>query len=205
MASSSTTPIRPRLPHESNPQTAIDLADNGGSASGTKRKRTRQEHAGSIPGNVTPTKVNAGRQSSTPLSGQQEALPHDDDEEPSAKKAKKTKRPPQERRGRRFRPQAPQNFSGIYHRATTQRFYVLRRTRTGTALCPREEVELTGSTGSIYNVTIGPFPMCTCPQGAKTQQCKHIVFVSLCSCGCEEVWWMLTGCIGHEQGAACAV
>jgi hypothetical protein len=181
MASSSNTPIRPRLPHGSSAQAAIDLTDDGCSASGTKRKRTLQENAGSISSDVTPTsRAEAGRQPITPLSRQQNALPHDD-EEPTANKANNTRSTPQEKRARRFRPQAPQNFSDIYLRATTQRFFVLRRTRIGTGLCPKEEVELTGSTGSIYTVTIGPFPMCTCPQGAKRQQCKHIVFVSFAS------------------------
>lgn len=190
MASASNTPNQPLLLHGSSPQTAINLTDDSGSVGAMKRKRTPQESAGSSSDNATPTRATAaGRQPTTPLSHQQGALPHNDEQPPSAKKPKKTKAPPpQERRARRFRPQAPQAFSDTYLRATTQRFYVLKRTRTGTALCPGEEVELTGSTGSIYTVTISPFPMCTCPQAAKGHQCKHVVFVSLCQPCCEGGW-----------------
>lgn len=84
---------------------------------------------------------------------------------------------PQEKRARRFREQAPQSFGDVYLRATTQRFYVLQRTRGGSDECPEEEVELTGSTGSIYTVNIGLKPGCTCPQAKKGLQCKHVVFV----------------------------
>ncbi|KAK3363225.1 hypothetical protein B0T25DRAFT_32983 [Lasiosphaeria hispida] len=77
----------------------------------------------------------------------------------------------------RFRSQPPKAFAEIYSRATTQRFYVLSRTRGGTSDCPSEEVEMTGSTGNIYTVTIDREPTCSCPMGAQRQHCKHIVYV----------------------------
>ncbi|KAL2198337.1 hypothetical protein P885DRAFT_67535 [Corynascus similis CBS 632.67] len=66
----------------------------------------------------------------------------------------------------RFRPQPPNSFQDLYLRATTQRFYVLSRT-----------VELTGSTGNIYTVTIARQPTCNCPHALKGNQCKHVVYV----------------------------
>jgi hypothetical protein len=86
---------------------------------------------------------------------------------------------PAEKRLRRFRAQPPQSLYDIYDRATTQRFFVLKRTRTGTDGCPGEVVELTGSTGNVYTVTIGLVPGCDCPHAKKGNQCKHIIFVGL--------------------------
>lgn len=40
-----------------------------------------------------------------------------------------------------------------------------------------EEVEIAGSTGNIYTVTIARQPTCTCPMGEKNEQCKHIIYV----------------------------
>ncbi|KAK4211049.1 E3 ubiquitin-protein ligase Zswim2 [Rhypophila decipiens] len=104
------------------------------------------------------------------------------DDEPSSsstptKKPKKEKKPSSEKRLRRYRDHAPQSFDDVYHRATTQRFYVLSRTRGGTAQEPTETVEMTGSTGNIYTVVVDRQPTCDCPQGRENKQCKHIVYV----------------------------
>lgn len=80
----------------------------------------------------------------------------------------------------RFRPEPPKSFHELYHRATTQRFYVLSRARGGTPDCPEETVELTGSTGNIYTVLVAPQPRCDCPYAARDgggHQCKHVVYV----------------------------
>jgi hypothetical protein len=82
-----------------------------------------------------------------------------------------------EKRLRKFRPKAPQAFYEIYERATSQRFFVLGRTRCGTQDCPEEMVELTGSTGNIYNVHIAQNPTCDCPHARKGHQCKHWLYV----------------------------
>ncbi|KAK3336336.1 SWIM zinc finger protein [Cercophora scortea] len=93
------------------------------------------------------------------------------------KKIKTEKSAPSEKRLRRFRPHPPQPFADIYDRATSQRFYVLSRTPGGTADCPEETVELTGSTGNIYTVEIAQRPTCDCPHSLKGNQCKHVVYV----------------------------
>ena len=57
---------------------------------------------------------------------------------------------------------------------------MLSRTRTGTSSCPEEIVEITGSTGNVYEVLISNEPRCSCPHHFKMRgatQCKHIVFV----------------------------
>lgn len=97
--------------------------------------------------------------------------------EQTPKKCHKKEDPNEEKRLRRFRPKAPQNFHEVYQRATSQRFYVLGRRRAGTAWCPEEFVELTGSTGNIYVVHIAQQPTCTCPHNKAGHQCKHIFYV----------------------------
>ena len=90
---------------------------------------------------------------------------------------KAEKRPPEEKRSRRFRPKPPTSFGIIYDRATSQRFYVLSRSRSGTPECPEETVEMTGSTGNIYHVHVARVPTCTCPHSQKGSQCKHLIYV----------------------------
>ncbi|KAI0487718.1 hypothetical protein F4859DRAFT_267673 [Xylaria cf. heliscus] len=111
----------------------------------------------------------------------------DDEESDSIQETKKTKTASKnkdtaaaadgEKRLRRFRPKAPVSFNVIYQRATEQRFYVLNRSRCGTTYCPEEVVEITGSTGNIYNVNIEQVPSCDCPHARGGNQCKHIIYV----------------------------
>ncbi|KAL9004521.1 MAG: hypothetical protein Q9188_002678 [Gyalolechia gomerana] len=55
--------------------------------------------------------------------------------------------------------------------------FVVGRTRGGTEAIPEETVEMAGTTGNIYSITIGLVPSCTCPDYSKGNQCKHIVYV----------------------------
>ncbi|KXH26169.1 SWIM zinc finger protein [Colletotrichum simmondsii] len=99
---------------------------------------------------------------------------------PSSRRAKKPKTvgaSTGEKRLRRYRSKPPQSFHEVYHRATTQRFYVLERRRCGTPDAPEEEVELTGSTGNVYTVKTGQTPSCSCPHSMKGNQCKHWLYV----------------------------
>lgn len=77
----------------------------------------------------------------------------------------------------RFRERPPASFDAIYERATTQRFFVLSRIRSSTDGCPEEHLEITGSTGNIYNVHIARQPTCDCPHSRAGNQCKHVTFV----------------------------
>ncbi len=101
---------------------------------------------------------------------------------PSRKrKAETESSPTAEKRARKFRPKAPQAFYPVYERALGQRFYVLKRTPTGTVECPEETFEMTGSTGNVYTVHIGRQPQCNCPHARKGNQCKHVLYVRLYS------------------------
>jgi hypothetical protein len=98
---------------------------------------------------------------------------------PNTKRVKTKAEPGEEKRLRPFRKQAPKAFDNIWFRATTQRFFVLKRTRRDTDECPEEEFELAGTTGNVYTVRIARQPSCNCPIGKTRQQCKHTVYVRL--------------------------
>ncbi|KAI4242420.1 MAG: hypothetical protein LQ352_007240 [Teloschistes flavicans] len=82
-----------------------------------------------------------------------------------------------ERRLRSFRSSAPKSYLQKLERAQSQRMFVLSRTRSGTPSVPTETVEMAGTTGNIYHITIALEPSCTCPDNKKGNQCKHIVYV----------------------------
>ncbi|RYP07330.1 hypothetical protein DL764_002582 [Monosporascus ibericus] len=106
-----------------------------------------------------------------------------DEVEQSEKKGKKrvaktARDQAEEKRLRRFRPKPTKDFQVVYDRATSQRFYVLGRSRAGTDdQSPEELIEMTGSTGNIYYVHISQLPTCTCPHATKGNQCKHMIYV----------------------------
>ncbi|KAF2490706.1 hypothetical protein BU16DRAFT_469843, partial [Lophium mytilinum] len=77
----------------------------------------------------------------------------------------------------RWRAKAPLSYATIRERAISQRMYVIDRTRKGTAEAPEEHVDIAGTTGNIYTVSIKLVPDCTCPHAKKGNQCKHIVYV----------------------------
>lgn len=117
-------------------------------------------------------------------------------------KSTKSTKSQEERRLRVFRKHPPQTFLVKLERARTQRLakktpflfcyeailttdigrmFVVDRTRTGTDEVPEERVDIAGTTGNIYTITIGKEPSCTCPDARKGNQCKHIVYVRLSS------------------------
>ncbi|KAI4172223.1 MAG: hypothetical protein LQ343_003658 [Gyalolechia ehrenbergii] len=106
----------------------------------------------------------------------------DNDTPPSTPKKRKIATPNtgskgEEKRLRLFRKQAPQSYLIKLERAVSQRMFVVGRTRGGTEAIPEETVEMAGTTGNIYSITIGLVPSCTCPDYSKGNQCKHIVYV----------------------------
>ena len=53
---------------------------------------------------------------------------------------------------------------------------VLGRKRENVAGVPVEDIDIVGSTGNIYTVTVSHVPACTCPDSAKGNECKHKVY-----------------------------
>lgn len=128
-------------------------------------------------------RANVASRASNPAAGSSECSigshDHSLPQEPKtpAKKKLKAGDTPEEKRLRRFRPRPPQSFHDNYLRATTQRFYVLSRSRHGTADCPEETIEMAGSTGNVYRVIIALQPSCDCPHAREGNQCKHLLYV----------------------------
>ncbi|KAK0737366.1 hypothetical protein B0T21DRAFT_364984 [Apiosordaria backusii] len=119
-----------------------------------------------------------------PKRKQPHASARSDDQEHTPTKKQRIAKPKEEKRLRRFRAKPPKSFHDLYSRALTQRFYILSRTRTTPSsleptIAPSEAIELTGSTGNIYTITISQLPSCTCPHfsSGKAPQCKHIIYV----------------------------
>ena len=50
-----------------------------------------------------------------------------------------------------------------------------RRVENGDII--EENVDIVGTTGNIYTVTVSYEPRCTCPDARKGNQCKHIIYV----------------------------
>ncbi|CCA66831.1 hypothetical protein PIIN_00593 [Serendipita indica DSM 11827] len=88
-------------------------------------------------------------------------------------KAKAAASIPEEKRLARFRASCPKTIEERLARARSQRFYMIERNREGL----KEEFKVLGSTGNVYTVTIAQLPTCDCPDGAKGNHCKHILFV----------------------------
>ncbi|KAJ6790277.1 hypothetical protein PWT90_07508 [Aphanocladium album] len=90
---------------------------------------------------------------------------------------KKAEGPQEEKRLRAFRHAQPRAFDAVWERATTERFFVLKRERCDADECPQEEFELAGTTGNVYSVKIARQPVCNCPYALKGNQCKHTIYI----------------------------
>lgn len=70
-------------------------------------------------------------------------------------------------------------------RASTERMYMLERTRgaeqdchAGHQDCPTETIHIAGQSGNVYTVYISHRPTCTCPDARfRRRACKHISYV----------------------------
>lgn len=54
---------------------------------------------------------------------------------------------------------------------------MISRHRSENGDITEENVDIVGTTGNIYTVTITYEPQCTCPDAMKGNQCKHIIYV----------------------------
>lgn len=81
------------------------------------------------------------------------------------------------------------SYRNALKKANTQKMFILDRERgvedschAHHTDCPCEKVQIAGSTGNVYTVTISHLPSCTCPVGiftnkGKGQLCKHAIYV----------------------------
>ncbi|KAL2785856.1 hypothetical protein BJX66DRAFT_49202 [Aspergillus keveii] len=151
------------------------VASRVSSSAVAKRKRAVKKE--SIP---TPAKSSRKQTKASSAAG---SNPTDDlgNANPSKKtknsKRKKAEESTSERRARRFRKEPPKTFRERLERAVTQRMFVVGQTVDGTDVLPEMKFDIVGSTGNLYRTTIGKEPTCSCPDGAKGNQCKHICYV----------------------------
>ena len=99
---------------------------------------------------------------------------------PKQKAAKK--KAPQEKRLKRFRSYPTNKIQERIDRALQQRLFLIESSTPST--CPQHggpciKFSVLGSTGNVYEVTISKVPKCSCPDAAKGNLCKHLLFVML--------------------------
>ncbi|KAL3459268.1 hypothetical protein BJX64DRAFT_279311 [Aspergillus heterothallicus] len=163
------------MPRAVTSQTAVSKSS---SISSSKRKRTLKEDSATALAKSSRTRSKA---ISKARLNKTEDL--NDASTPSPKKKAKrskddeTTEPTPERRTRRFRKSAPKSFQERLERAVTQRMFVVGQTVSSPDEVPEMNFDIVGSTGNLYKTTIGKEPTCSCPDGTKGNQCKHICYV----------------------------
>jgi hypothetical protein len=103
-----------------------------------------------------------------------------DTEDPKPKLVHKKKDPDEEKRLKRFRIKPPLSYLERLGRVTTQRMFLIDRSRASSKDSMHEEevFDIAGTTGNVYQVLITKVPSCSCPDYMKGNQCKHIIYVS---------------------------
>jgi len=84
--------------------------------------------------------------------------------------------PPREKRLKRYREKPTTAICQRIDRARTQRLYLVQRSEVNDLSC---DFVVLGSTGNVYNVRVSKIPKCSCPDHARGNLCKHILFVML--------------------------
>jgi hypothetical protein len=87
-----------------------------------------------------------------------------------------------EKRLKRFRSYPTTKIQERIDRAIHQRLFLIHASTPST--CPQHggpsiTLSVLGSTGNVYEVTIAKVPDCSCPDAAKGNLCKHLLFVML--------------------------
>ena len=102
---------------------------------------------------------------------------------PAAPKRKATKlAAPREKRLKRYRSQPTKKIQERISRALHQRLFLIEA--SAPSICPDHggpsiKFSVLGSTGNVYEVTVSKVPHCSCPDAAKGNLCKHMLFVML--------------------------
>lgn len=97
-----------------------------------------------------------------------------DDKRPAKGKA--------EKRLKRFRSKPTIGITSRIERAIHQRLFLVQTSPPTTCRDhggPSMTLTVLGSTGNVYDVTISKIPRCSCPDHAKGNLCKHLLFVML--------------------------
>ena len=110
------------------------------------------------------------RQAYRQATGQQAGASH------TVTSARTTKVAAVEKRAKRYRSAPTNSIRQRIDRARTQRLYLVQRTDFENG---QGKFVVLGSTGNVYEVVIAEIPHCSCPDHAKGNLCKHILFVML--------------------------
>mmetsp|Transcript_47624 Transcript_47624/g.101201 ORF Transcript_47624/g.101201 Transcript_47624/m.101201 type:complete len:278 (-) Transcript_47624:88-921(-) len=89
---------------------------------------------------------------------------------------------PKEKRLKRYRSSPTVKISERLARAVQQRLFLV--SVSAIADCPRHggpsvKLDVLGSTGNVYEVTIAKVPGCNCPDAMKGNLCKHLLFAMI--------------------------
>ena len=95
---------------------------------------------------------------------------------------RKPKSPAKEKRLKRFRSSPTIKIQERIDRALHQRLYLINASTP--SACSRNggpsiTLSVLGSTGNVYDVVMAKVPCCSCPDAAKGNLCKHLLFVML--------------------------
>ncbi|TKA71012.1 hypothetical protein B0A55_06030 [Friedmanniomyces simplex] len=94
-----------------------------------------------------------------------------------------------ETRLRSYIPEPTEEYDTFLDRVNTQKMFIINRERAneedchaGHDDCPSEVLNIAGSKGNVYTVTISHMPSCTCPvnlfiKGGQERCCKHVLYV----------------------------
>lgn len=110
------------------------------------------------------------------------AIPSSSMPNEAAMKKAPAKKAAKEKRLKRFRSYPTTKIQERIDRALQQRLFLIESSTPST--CPRNggpfiKFSVLGSTGNVYEVIIAKVPHCSCPDAAKGNLCKHLLFVML--------------------------
>jgi len=97
----------------------------------------------------------------------------------AATKSVATAKKKPETRLKRYRKSCPIAVQQRIDRARTQRMFLITKDDDANMETLTCNFVVLGSTGNVYNVAIQRVPHCTCPDHARGNLCKHILFVLL--------------------------
>eukprot|EP01083_Nonionella_stella_P025481 70152_1 len=130
-----------------------------------KRKTTKQEASDDASSSDDDIEI---------LPRKKRKLPPPKPKKKTAKSPKKKKAKPEKRRARKRI--CSQKTRERIARAKSQRLFMINATVIDEY---EREYAVLGSTGNVYTITIGTLHNCTCPDFAKGNLCKHVLFVVL--------------------------
>ena len=125
-----------------------------------------------------------GKESAPRTTNEATTLPTTAPPRPAAAPKQKATRSvaPKEKRLKRFRSSPTVKILERIERALQQRLFLIDASTVSTSLQEGGSfitLSVLGSTGNVYEVTIQKVPHCSCPDAAKGNLCKHLLFVML--------------------------